>query len=252
VETNKVALVVALWLTVLAVTAPDSANADTVVTYNFSGYVEYADGSLFTNAGITGGITVTGTYTFDLTNPSATLQGSVGSTAAWELLANGTSAVFSTKTLQVGGISYASASPANGAATSYVSGGPYNSTGQYLNASESNSLATLHGVQGLSSFLSFYSCYNGCGGTLPLGEPAYLATGLPVSLNNDSQNYLSSNVYGGINFGGNTDYMVYQITDLEPAGSTTVPLPSAAWLMLSGLAALGALAQKKRVRAAFE
>jgi hypothetical protein len=226
------------------VAAPIVAHA-TSVTYQFNGYVEYADGSLFTDAGITGGTAVSGTYTFDLMDPSATLQqGSapIGSTAAWGLLlADSMSAVFSS-TLKVGSILYTSALPSNGAATSEVSGGPYNTTGQYLNASESNTLGIVDGVQVLSSFFNFYSCYNGCGGTLPLGEPAYSATGLPVSFYETSPNYLNSNVYGGINLGGNTDYMVYHLTDLYPA-----PLPRAVWLLLSGLAGLGFMATKRRM-----
>jgi hypothetical protein len=219
-----------------AVLSWGQACADSV-TYDFSGYILSADGSTYAGAGITPGIAITGTYTFDVANPQAQLIGApVGSqTSDWALTtAQGTSSVLFATTAQFGSLSYSSSSSTSGSIS-----------GTYNGSSDKSQIYTA-GESGITtnSTMSIEACYNGCGGGLPLGLPAYMSNGLPVPFSDSSEYYLTINAQGTLANPTNVDYLAYRITALQPA-SSPVPLPFSVWLMLSGIGTLGLFARRR-------
>ena len=221
----------------LALSAPIVARAETV-TYDFTGTVTSASG-LYSSIPL--GTTITGTYRFALANGVPT--GTIGSTtASW---ATGNSGGFAesrtppvplnayvfTSTAQVGTFSYA------------TSGG-----GQY---SPGSGVGVVVG-QVLAQCVVATYCYianesnqptqsSGTFSQLQLDSnaPTWSPQGLPVF----ASPLLAVGVFSDCNAEGcGPDAVGYNITSLAPA---PVPLPAAAWLLLSGLGGLGFFGRKR-------
>jgi hypothetical protein len=196
------------------------------VTYDFTGTVTYASGSYAS----TDGTTITGTYTINVANgvPSQSAL-PVSLTSLWYSQENsGTdysppipsnSAYVFSSTAKVGAFSYqTSAIPGAFNSISYVQGYPTD----YLGAEQQNPTSSSYGT-------SYFQLNNSS------GNP-YSIAGLPVFSGATTGSGYFETTGGSIN--GAVDY---NITSL-----TAVPLPASAWLLLSGLVGVGAMARKRR------
>lgn len=191
------------------------ANAS-AITYDFTGVT--------TSGSVGVGTLVTGSFTIDYDNANPSLSsGTIGSTSStWteETTATTLPQYVYTLSLQAGSWSYASTP--NSSSTSYASGVLSPNTDSFI----ANETATsgLHFDSG--SQVSFEQT------SASAGAP-WTSAGLPIF---DSSN---SNV-GEASYG--TSYVDFKITSLTTA---PVPVPAAAWLMLSGLCGLVFFAQKR-------
>jgi len=223
VGSNKIALLLAA-----AVTAgPVVANAAST-TYDYTGTVTAATGVYSSAAS-----TVSGTITINFgaaSTPTPFPTDPIGGTYTWETLSEGgtffqtpspVNLVFS-QTLTSGGVSY-STSVSSGYTESYIEGQPADN--------ESQAQYDMDVSVGLSSLAK----YTSIGLVLYGASPPWDSNGLPVLGNADHQ--LDS--LGEYVNGNRVGYLAYHVTSL-----TAVPLPTAAWFMLSGLCGLAALARK--------
>ena len=222
----------------------------TTLTYTFTGVVTNAQGSWATYNGQTViGDTVTGTYVFNysaaIPSQSAGTPGNGGppNGPGWGSYSDfpgnfpsggslSGNLVF-TSTAQVTGtnISYATTAPSPGYDIgSYAVG--YDNGGSEFQASEQANQA--NGGDTQSTF--------GIGGSIPgqvfdaNGGPVYPSS-LPLGA--------GSGDFAVTTGGSATNVINYDITSISPA--TPVPLPASVWLMLSGVAALGATARRRTV-----
>jgi hypothetical protein len=206
---------------------PLAANAASV-TYDFTGTVTNAVGSY---SSIADGTAVTGTLTLTLSNavPSQS-AGAVGSTTSnWVLAAYSGSdygtainpAVVVSTTINVGSTAYNSTTSGSYVEETYVAGNVSNSPNGYsaVEINEANSKSQT------SSDLSLY-------GT----TPPWSASALPLfSAASSATDYFI------VNNNGTEGVVYFNVTSLVP-----VPVPAAAWLMLSGLGGFAAFVRKKR------
>ncbi len=213
-------------LALSAMATPLAATA-TPITYGFTGQVIQTDGSY---SNVPSGATVTGTFTIDYDNAFAPFtSGTVGTDAGWTVY-GGSDAVFSSN-IQVGGITYATASAAAFGGQSYVTGGFQDGIGYQFLAQESF---------GISDTVTAYS-----GLQIIDGIPTYTAGGQPT---------LSATNPDAVGFFGNFDSSTgassdvdFEITSATPA---PVPVPAAVWLLLSGLGSVGLMSGRRRVHPA--
>ncbi len=219
---NKIGFLIAASL----IAAPIAANAASV-TYDFTGTVTSATG-VYSSAGstISGAITIN----FGAANPSQS-SGTVGSSSAtWNASAYGgtyyggatpTALVFSWS-LASGGISLGSSSPSSAGSSSSVLGYPATAGSAWLAEDAEWS-------SGSSDIYNQIALF----GTSSVAP--YNSNGLPVLGNAASQ---SNELVDSVN-SSNVGVLNYTITSLTP-----VPLPATAWLLLSGLAGLGAVVRR--------
>jgi hypothetical protein len=201
------------------------------VTYQFDGTVFSASG-IYSSEAV--GAAVTGTYTIDFENAVASQGiGIIGSTASnWTAQAQSGSAyangllsqplVFSS-TLQGGAVSYSTTSVGSNdyANNSFITGGPSNWEAYELVALTSGNNYTTSQV------------------VLDGANYPYSSTGLP--------NFDGATAVGSIeaDVNGSISLLAYKVTTLNEL--STVPLPSAAWFMISGLAGILVWARRKVV-----
>jgi len=198
------------------------------VTYEFTGTVTSSTGSY---GSIASGTSVTGTYTINVGNGIAgqsLLPVSLTSNwysqeqsgSSFSLPSNGAYVFSSTAT--VGTASYStSTTPGTYNSTTYVYG--YNGGASYEGFEENYSTAT-------SATESFFNLSNSS------GNP-YSSSGLPVF----AAATTGSGEFELISGGATTGSINYNITALTP-----VPLPAAAWLLLSGLGGLGLFGRPRK------
>jgi len=204
-----------------------AANAESV-SYDFTGTVTTATG-IYSSAGSA----VTGTITIDFSAANPLLSsGTVGNmSSGWSAGTEGgtiyglpspAGLVFGW-TLASGGLSLASSISSDGT-TNSVSGSPFGSPNWQANDIENSNAGTYvaAGIS-LSDTMGTVAPYDSNG--LPIFSNATLASG--------RWDYL----VGGVNQG----IFLYTMTSMTP-----VPAPASAWLLLSGLSGLGALARRKR------
>jgi hypothetical protein len=221
-----------------ALAASTAVNAE-AVTYTFTGTVIDTPTGIYN--GIADGTTLTVTYTINYSNANPSQSyGAPGSTSAswaWENYGGsyyGTTAptlgqyVFSS-TLQVGSLSYAT-SPGSYQNESYMAGlveSGYDDQLTGLELSYSNSTDYTESFFQLNNYAS------------PLVAP-WTSAGEPV--------YVDSNKNVGqileLNDGVQSE-LDYTLSPAGSSGSSAVPLPAAAWLLLSGLGGLGMFARKR-------
>ena len=224
-------------LTAVLIAAPIAANAASV-TYDFTGIVTGATGN---DGSVAIGSIVNGTYTFNLgaANPSQSTGTAGSSTADWASqsytgssvgIPKASAYVFSS-TAQVGAISYSTSAPSAYDSESDMQGlvngpgsGSFSAGERQVSASGDLTLSSLI-INDINPGLN------------------YLSSGLPVpqasipTMGNTATGYFISDY--------NTNSTInYDLTSLTIA--SPVPLPAAAWLMLSGLGGFGALVGRKR------
>ncbi len=234
--TKKIALLVAAAL----VAGPLVANA-TSVTYDFTGSVTSATG-IYASADTT----VTGTYTINVAaGISSQNQGTVGSTTnGWNVQAYGGPQFGSTpipialvfgSTITSGSINYGSASPSSVGSNSNIEG--YTGSG----ASSPNTYYAQDSEYSSSTSNSYtssaFTLVGGYGANAPFD-----ANGLPVF----AQSFSNVGILQSTASNFSNGVLKYNITSFTLA---PVPLPAAAWLLLSGVGGLGAFARKKRTNA---
>jgi hypothetical protein len=215
-------------LLVCAVLASPAAFAASV-TYDFTGTTTSASGDY---ASIADGTTITGTYTINVANgvPSQSVL-PVSLTSAWSIheysgtaysIPSNSAYVFSS-TANVGAFSYqTSAIPGAYASGSIVLGANAGSVYIGQETQFTTSTLTSYGISDVDL-------------TNTSGNP-YTIDGLPVfSGATAGSGYFTT---GGGSINGE---VMYNITSL-----TAVPLPAAAWLLLSGLVGVGVMARKRR------
>jgi hypothetical protein len=190
------------------------------VTFDFTGVVTSVGGTI---PGVTDGMIVTGTYTFDFANANPSLSSPpslIGSTTlSWGALTSGgssdqspapTEAVFSS-TAQVGAFSYSS-----------VQGGPYLSESYIAGLIGTSTPATYQ-------FIGFEANQSADTYTTSIlrlfdNTPPWTSDGLPVLINGQPNTGSFQSGSAGV---------VYDVTSL-----TRVPEPAAGWLLVMGLGGL--------------
>jgi hypothetical protein len=200
--------------------APIAANAS-AVTYDYTGIIYESAGAY---AALDGTV-VTGTATFNLTAPTTSSSGTVGSSFWYLQTAGGPLAsttipvalVFSS-TGQFGTFSYSSGCSAG---SYYCFSNVEGTSGDLINREYSYPTSAL--VQSESD-LDLY----------PVSGNVYLSNGLP-----DPSAALSASSYGYICTAGCANYVYFDDITL-----TAVPLPATAWLLLSALGGLGLIGRR--------
>ncbi len=221
-------------LATIVLMAPFAAAA-APTTYDFTGIVTSATG-LYSSVAV--GTTVTGTYTFDLGNAmqaDSTLLSDVGSqNVNWLAQAEsgtetgtvGTSAFVFSSTAQAGAVSYETNSNTAQSVLvqTSVSGGPDPNSGNPFQGVEENRTTAL-----ASSSSSMILTGSTADPWLPSGLPDF------ANANEGGTGWFEVN-----NADGTDGAVHYQITSLNP-----VPLPAAAWLLLSGLGGFGFFTRRR-------
>jgi hypothetical protein len=205
------------------------------VTYDYTGVITSVYDTQ--NYSIAVGSPVSGTYVFDFANGNpAQSSGTIGS-ANWTVVSQGgaayslptpTSLVFAS-TAQVSNFGYSTPPPQTGVlSSSYVqssvqgsanSGGP----GSTFTASE--------------GFAYSADAYGGSSFSISNPGGAYSVNGLPILAGATSATGAVTAAAGGL-----VTQIEFNITSLTPA---PVPIPAAAWLLMSGLGGLAVFARKK-------
>jgi hypothetical protein len=222
------------FLAAITLAASVTSQASTV-TYDFTGTINSATGTYSA-----AGSTVSGTIAIDLAaaNPSQS-SGTLGSTSAtWNEEVYGgsefgtpvpTAPVYNIS-INSGAVSYSSA-PASALSQTSVSG-------SFVNGVPSEWIAEEVEVSSESESGNTF-IQNGLGLVGAASPVPWGSNGLPILGNATGQsNYLWDYV-GGTEVGA----LSYTITSLTP-----VPLPTTAWLMLSGMVGLGAMARRRKAK----
>ncbi len=204
--------------------APLAVNAASVM-YEFTGTITSATG-IYASAGPT----VTGTYTIDVAAeiPSQSLL-PISITSTWISEANGgsvyekptPSALVFASTLNSGGVTYSNSTPGSTGSDSFVEGS-VGIPNEYIAGDQEYSGP---GTYVYSQFILYGSS----------GSTPWDVNGLPVFSNASGGNA------GELYSNGSSSELLYTITSMTP-----VPLPAALWLMLSGIAGLGAFVRNRR------
>jgi hypothetical protein len=237
---------VRLLLLATALTATGTAKAALITTYTYT-FNGYGTGGSGAYSNFNDQDYVSGTYTFvDITNPTvegqATVNGTVGEqNTTWAVSSAGislmsasvSSSLFTYNSLVPAGGNYA------GAGSTVVQGYPEagGDDGNYFTASEGNFTGTS------GSELLIYSCAPNC----PDGSPSYpyTAIGQPQgSTETSGAQYLDYDMQGWVAFANGQAN--YHIENFYLTSVSTVPIPAAAWLMLSGLGGLAMMLRQRK------
>jgi hypothetical protein len=192
------------------------ANSATAVTYDFTGEVFSANGSLGAVQG-----DISGTLTLDLENAEIS-SGVIGGTTTWTRAEQGgTHFVFSMTAFSGSTPLYSTGEAGAYSSQSSIQGG----NGAFYEASESQ----MEDPAGLNSRSSSVGLS---------GESVYDANGLPnfAAAGEFASGSFTTEVNG---VSGTVDFGISSVTP------TPVPLPAAAWLLISGLCGLAALKQRR-------